>query len=181
MYQRILVPFDGSATSTCGLDEAIKLAKLTGASLRLVHVVDDLSFATGFETYAVYAADVIPFIRRASVRILHDGKARAASAGVMAETELLDLGTLRLADYVVDQVNAWGADLIVIGTHGRRGMGRLMLGSDAEQIARIAPVPVLLVRAPEGAAGAPARTPASKAADVVENNQALAGAGGREP
>jgi nucleotide-binding universal stress UspA family protein len=44
---------------------------------------------------------------------------------------------------------SWGAELIVIGTHGRRGVGRILLGSDAEQTVRIAPVPVLLVRAPE--------------------------------
>jgi nucleotide-binding universal stress UspA family protein len=50
---------------------------------------------------------------------------------------------------VIEQAKAWGADLIVIGTHGRRGVGRLLLGSDAEQIVRMAPVPVLLVRAPE--------------------------------
>lgn len=153
MYQRILVPFDGSATSGRGLDEAIKLAKLTGASLRLVHLVDDLLVATGFEAYTVYAADVIPLIRKAGERILQDGKARAESAGVKVETLLLDVGAMRLADRVVEQANAWGADLIVIGTHGRRGVGRLMLGSDAEQIVRIAPVPVLLVRAPEGPSG----------------------------
>jgi nucleotide-binding universal stress UspA family protein len=55
---------------------------------------------------------------------------------------------------VVEQAQDWKADLIVIGTHGRRGMGRLLMGSDAEQILRMAPVPVLLVRAPEAAAAA---------------------------
>ena len=93
MYQHILVPFDGSPTSTRGLDEAIKLASLTGAALRLVHMVDDLRYATGFETYAAYANDVIPYMRQAGER-----------------------------------------------------NGRVLLGSDAEQIVRTAPVPVLLVR-----------------------------------
>ena len=149
MYQRILVPFDGSPTSVCGLDEAIRLAALTHASLRLVHMLDDLLYVTGFETYAAYAGDVIPFMRDAGEKILQQGRARAEKAGVSVETLLLEGVAPRLSDLVADQVKAWKADLIVIGTHGRRGVGRLLLGSDAEQIVRAATVPVLLVRAPE--------------------------------
>lgn len=52
----------------------------------------------------------------------------------------------RLSDFVVEQAHIWKADLIVIGTHGRRGVRRLLLGSDAEQVLRTSPVPVLLVR-----------------------------------
>ena len=147
MYQRILVPFDGSATSSRGLDEAITLATLTGATVRLLHVVDVLLFATGFETAAAYAGEVIPFMKQAGEKILQEGKARAEKAGVKAETLLVDSITTRLSDAVAEQVRAWNADLIVIGTHGRRGVDRLMLGSDAEQVLRSALVPVLLVRA----------------------------------
>ena len=146
MYQRILVPFDGSATSTCGLDEAIKLAALTGASLRILHLVDDLLYATGFETYAAYVNDVIPLMREVGERILQDGRLRAEKAGVPVETQLVEGFATRLADVVADQADAWHADLIVIGTHGRRGVSRLVLGSDAEHVMRTAPVPVLLVR-----------------------------------
>ena len=64
MYQRILVPFDGSTTSSKGLDEAIRLATLTGARLRLIHLLDVLAFATGFETYSAYADSVIPFMHQ---------------------------------------------------------------------------------------------------------------------
>jgi nucleotide-binding universal stress UspA family protein len=152
MYQRILVPFDGSATSSRGLTEAIQLARLSGARLRLVHMVDDLLYASGFESSAIYMTDVVPLMRAAGETILQQGKARAERAGVPVETVLLEGVATRLADAVDDQVGAWGADLIVIGTHGRRGLGRLLMGSDAEQIARTARVPVLLVRAPEIAA-----------------------------
>jgi nucleotide-binding universal stress UspA family protein len=151
MYQRILVPFDGSVTSTRGLDEAIALGQLTGARLRLVHLVDDLLYATGFETGAVYSSDVLPLMRDAGRKILGDGQARAQRAGIDADTQLLEGMGARLADAVAEQAKAWGAELIVIGTHGRRGVGRWLLGSDAEQVLRSAPVPVLLVRAPEGA------------------------------
>jgi len=60
---------------------------------------------------------------------------------------LLDTFNRRLCDLVVRAARDWPADLVVIGTHGRRGVGRLLLGSDAEQILRLSPVPVLLVRA----------------------------------
>ena len=66
--------------------------------------------------------------------------------GVQVDTLLFDNVSNRLCDTVLEQVKKWGADLIVIGTHGRRGVGRMLLGSDAEQVVRTAPVPVLLVR-----------------------------------
>jgi nucleotide-binding universal stress UspA family protein len=167
MYQRILVPFDGSATSGRGLDEAVKLAVLTGACIRLIHVIDVLRYATGFETAAAYVGDVIPFMRQAGEAILQEGKARADKAGVKTETLLLDSVTTRLSEVVADQATEWAADLIVIGTHGRRGVGRLLLGSDAEQILRTSSVPVLLVRAPEVDGDSPAKTSASAARAAV--------------
>lgn len=147
MYQRIFVPIDGSETSNRGLDEAIKLAKLTGASLRLVHVVDTLTFATGVEPYSAYSSDVIPHLIDTGKRILEEGKTLVQASGVRVDGLLFDRVASRVADTVVEQATAWDAELIVIGTHGRRGVGRFLLGSDAEQIARLSPVPVLLVRA----------------------------------
>ncbi len=151
MYQRILIPTDGSTTSNTGLDEAIKLAKLTGAELRLVHVVDALSYATGFDLYGAHASDVIPMMREAGKKILEQAKAHVETQDVKADSILIDVPAARVAETIADQATKWHADLIVIGTHGRRGIKRLMLGSDAEQIVRIAPVPVLLVRAAETA------------------------------
>ena len=148
MYQRILLPFDGSATSVRGLDEAIGIAALTGARLRLIHMLDILDFTNGFETAAIYTDHVIPFMRRTGEEILQGGKARAENAGVRADTVLLEGMKTRLCDAVAEQARTWGADLIVIGTHGRRGVGRMLLGSDAEQIVRTSIAPVLLVRAP---------------------------------
>lgn len=146
MYQRILVPIDGSPTSDRGLDEAITLAKLGGGRLRLVHAVDELTYATGFETYAAYAADVIPAMKKAGEELLKRGKQHAEDQGVPVDTVLLESLGVRLGDLVIEHAQSWKADLIVIGTHGRRGVRRLLLGSDAEQILRLSPVPVLLVR-----------------------------------
>ena len=147
MYKRILVPYDGSPTSTRGLDEAIAFARSSGGSLRLVHMIDELSFVTGFETYPAYASSVLPFMKENAERLLAEGKARAAAQGVQADSVLADNLTQRLSDFVADEARRWNADLVVLGTHGRRGVGRALLGSDAEQILRTAPVPVLLVRA----------------------------------
>jgi nucleotide-binding universal stress UspA family protein len=162
MYQRILVPFDGSAASAKGLDEASSLAKLTGAELRVVHQVQVLNFATGSEPYKAYTEDVIPHTRRVGEQILEQARARAAASGIDVQTVLLEDLASRVSDLVVEQAKAWNADLIVLGTHGRRGIGRLLLGSDAEQIVRSASVPVLLVRAPEVASHA--HTPAAASA-----------------
>ena len=152
MYTHILVPLDGSPTSDRGLEEAVKLAKLTGARLRLVHVVDDLIYATGMDNVGAMTADLIALVRGDGERLLKTGQARVEASGVPVETALFDSFTGRVCDLVVAEATKWPADLIVLGTHGRRGVGRLFMGSDAEQIVRLATVPVLLVRASEVAA-----------------------------
>ena len=154
MYYRILVPFDGSPTSRRGLDEAIRLAKLTGAKLRLLHVVNELTSAAGFETYAAYSVDVLALMKEGGEQILAQGVAHTAGSGLGVDTALVENFAQRLCDVVAEQATGWKADLIVIGTHGRGGMPRLLLGSDAELILRTAPVPVLLVRATAAAQNA---------------------------
>jgi len=147
MYARILVPIDGSPCSDRGLDEAIALARLSGGGLRLLHIVDDLILVTSIDGAAAMNAALVPLLRQGGESLLQAGRARAAAAGLVVETCLLERLAGRVCDLVVEQAQAWPADLIVLGTHGRRGIGRVLLGSDAEQIVRQAPTPVLLVRA----------------------------------
>jgi nucleotide-binding universal stress UspA family protein len=156
MYQRILVPVDGSATSDHGLEQAIAVARLTGGRILLAHVLDELVFTNGFETGATYLNTVLPNLRRRSAQILEAARGRVAAAGVPVEAATLECFARRTSDVIVEQAGEWDADLSVLGTHGRRGVGRLVLGSDAEQVLRMSPVPVLLVRGPEDSAGAPA-------------------------
>jgi len=151
MYQRILVPVDGSPTSNAGLAEAMKLAKLTGAQLRLLHVVDDMPFLMSPEGYGAMAADVLALLREAGEGMLQRARTLASDSGIAVDTVLFDGLGGRLCDRVAEQAKDWHADLIVLGTHGRRGVSRVLLGSDAEQVLRTAPVPVLLVRAGEAA------------------------------
>jgi nucleotide-binding universal stress UspA family protein len=153
MYQKILVPVDGSATSDLGLNEATKLAKLTGARVRLLHVVDVLSLAIAGEGMVGTAGDVLAAVRESGQAILQRAEASVQAAALGVDTVLLDNTAGRVAEIVADEAASWGADLIVLGTHGRRGVGRLILGSDAEQVLRLAPVPVLLVRDKTAARG----------------------------
>ncbi|HJV63226.1 MAG TPA: universal stress protein [Albitalea sp.] len=147
MYQKILVPIDGSPTANEGLAEAVKLGKLTGARLRLLHAVDMLSITLTPEASMSLSQPLIDTLKRAGQDILDKAKASVMAAGLEADTVLVDTLSGRISDLVVEEARKWGAELIVIGTHGRRGVGRLVLGSDAEQVLRLAPVPVLLVRA----------------------------------
>lgn len=151
MYQQILVPIDGSSTSARGLAEAIRLAKLTGGRLRLVHVIDELSFALAMDAYSGYAGNWLEELRRDARKLLEDARAEAAAAGVTADAVLLDSFKGAVHDQVIAEAVSSKAELIVIGTHGRRGIGRWVMGSSAEHILRMSPVPVLLVRAPESA------------------------------
>jgi nucleotide-binding universal stress UspA family protein len=148
MYQRILVPVDGSPTSSAGLDEAIALAKLTGARLRLVHVVDEMPFVMSAEGYGAMSSDVLGLLKEAGEKILAESRRRVEGKGVAVDAVLFESLSGRLSDRVAEQTKEWKADLLVLGTHGRRGVRRMLLGSDAEQIIRTATVPVLLVRAP---------------------------------
>lgn len=147
MYQRILVPVDGSDTSNRGLDEAIRLARSSSGSIRLLHVVDELTLATGYGSWGVFSGEWVEALNDAGHQILDKAEARVREAGIPVEQVLIDTWGARLADVVVEQVKESRADVVVIGTHGRRGVGRMLLGSGAEQVLRHSPVPVLLVRA----------------------------------
>ncbi|MDM0073691.1 universal stress protein [Variovorax sp. J2P1-59] len=149
MYQRILVPVDGSPTSTRGLDEAISIAKLTHGRLRLFHVIDELSFALAMDAYSGHAGDWLGVLRNAGRKLLEEGKAIAEAAGVEADVVLCDSFSGSVHEQVTEEARRWSADLIVVGTHGRRGVGRFVMGSSAEYILRYSTVPVLLVRAAE--------------------------------
>lgn len=145
-YRRILVPVDGSATSLRGLAEAIALAKRERARILLVHVLDEF-FVMAPPEAALYSDRLIEDLQRGGRRILDKAQARVRAAGVPVSTVMPETVGGRAADEIVRQANKLKAHLIVIGTHGRRGIKRLALGSDAEQVVRNASVPVLVVRA----------------------------------
>jgi nucleotide-binding universal stress UspA family protein len=145
MYGKILVPVDGSETSTRGLNEAIKLAKAQGGQLRLVHIVNEFILDYTYSP-ALYATNLIESLIKAGREVLDTAEKAVKREGVRVETVLIESIGGAAADLILAQAKLWSADLIVMGTHGRRGLARLAMGSDAEQVVRAATVPVMLVR-----------------------------------
>jgi nucleotide-binding universal stress UspA family protein len=139
---------DGSITAERGLREAIGLASEQRATLHLLHVVDDFPQLAGLATASAFQ-DTLEHLRRRGESMLHQARSAADAAGVPAESWLRDITTQTVADTIVDEARTSGCDLIVMGTHGRRGVSRLTMGSQAELVLRASPVPVLLVRIPQ--------------------------------
>ena len=146
-YRKILVAVDGSPASGKGLREAIRLARAERAKLFIMHVVDEFqAFAAMDGLVGLPGADLLSALREGGKRIL------AKAVGIALKQKIKPKGILRemlsgpAAYPIVREARKLRADLIVLGTHGRRGVRRLVLGSDAEQVVRTASVPVLLVR-----------------------------------
>ncbi|MCC6161150.1 MAG: universal stress protein [Nitrosomonas sp.] len=147
MYQKILVAVDGSVTSSLALQEAIKLAKQLDARLELVHVYEDAVYLVD-ENYFNYE-ELLKTIHIRGEKILTCAEAMVRAAGIPVETKLIPSNNERVAGILEAEAERWQAELIVIGTHGHSGFSRLLLGSVAEGVARIASVPVLLIRGPK--------------------------------
>jgi nucleotide-binding universal stress UspA family protein len=148
MYRRILVPLDGSDTAQRGLQEALGLAKAFDSSLVLLHVVEyypmmmEMATAT---TWEVITTD----LRAHGQQVLERAHDAAKAAGVASEAHLEDAAAARVCDVIVDQAREHRCDLIVMGTHGRRGIEHALIGSDAERVIRMSPTPLLLVKSAE--------------------------------
>lgn len=143
MYRRILIPTDGSGCSQLAVEHGLRLAKEQQAEVRIVHVLDLQPL------YASEMLDVEPIAdawRRAAETVVAGAAEAAAQAGVREEHAVLEALRHRVADVIVDESKRWQADLIVIGTHGRRGLHHVLLGSVAEGVVRTTTVPVLLIR-----------------------------------
>jgi nucleotide-binding universal stress UspA family protein len=140
MYKRILVPLDGSKASAAALKEALKLAKDQRAQVCLTHVYERIKHVV---TEGVI--DLTPALRRQGEELLTGALAQARKAGIKATAKLVESGSRRIPAVIVERAAAERADLIAMGTHGRRGFQRLILGSVAEGVMRRATVPVLLL------------------------------------
>lgn len=145
LYKRILVPVDGSNTSNQALQEALRIANDQQAAIRLVHVVDEAVIDGDIDGMLNYAA-LRDALKQGGTHLLAKVAKTAKQAGVEAETVLLETLGERVAHAITEEAKRWQADLIVMGTHGRHGLDRLFMGSVAEGAARLAPVPLLLVR-----------------------------------
>jgi len=148
MYRHILVAIDDSQTSRKALDEAVALAKLHGARLEIAHAVDE-SLVQAFNTHGIALVDPRQMehaLLESGRTILEEAVAAARTLGVEAAHRLIATQDMRTADQIAEAVETSGADLLVVGSHGRRGVSRLLLGSVAEKLVRKVGVSVLIVR-----------------------------------
>jgi len=138
MYETILAPVDGSASSAAAADHAIGLARDAGATLAVVAVVDtERLSAAKLDTEAL-----LDGYEGEAERHLETVARRAREAGVAVETAVVRGAPYRA---ILDRAEAVDADLVVMGSHGRHGLERYLLGSTTERVLRLAPIPVLVL------------------------------------
>ena len=146
MFKHILGPVDGSATSLAAVDKAAELAKAFGAVVTAVYVIDPYPF-TGVDSEFAYGQDQYLNAARAEARAAMEGAAkRLQDAGVQAETRVIESHAVWRG--VIEAIEACGADLVVMGSHGRRGLERLVLGSVTQSVLSHTKVSALVVRTP---------------------------------
>ncbi|MBB1631085.1 universal stress protein [Cupriavidus sp. UME77] len=146
MYQRILLAVDGSRSSELALSQAITVAKATGSEVKVLFVADDNDV---FFTAGSYdPRKLMEGILAAGRDALAAAAARLADAGIPHSTLILEkpVSPGQISTTIVEQADRWNADLIVIGTHGRRGFRRLVMGSVSEGVVHKSNKPVLMVR-----------------------------------
>jgi nucleotide-binding universal stress UspA family protein len=138
MYDTILLPTDGSGPSAAAREHAIGLAAVYDATLHSVYVIDD----DALRAARIDSDVVVAGFEEEGERLVGDVAAATAEAGVDCETAVLHGHPHEaIVDYVADN----GIDLVVMGTHGRHGVQRFLLGSVTERVVRNSPVPVLTV------------------------------------
>jgi len=146
MYKNILVAIDDSETSRCALKEALHIARKSDARLYITHVVDEILL--NMHGHAMLdmgnAATAASNLVRAGQQLVDE--AMQSATDVNAEPLIIEARNRRISETIADKAKELGVDLIVIGRHGQRGLATLILGSVAEQLARIADTSVLLVR-----------------------------------
>ncbi len=144
MFKHILIPVDGSPTSMAAVDKAAGLAKAFGSAATVVYVIDPYPF-TGVGADFAYGQDQYLSAATAEANTAIDGaRARLASAGVQAETRVVESHAVWRG--VVEAAQNAGADLIVMGSHGRRGLEKLVLGSVTQSVLSHSKITTMVVR-----------------------------------
>ena len=151
MYERIMIAVDESFMTGQVMESAIELAKATGAQVAICHAIDETIFAQ--REVAMMLPNSVGK-SEARLRLGAEGFLGrllevARAAGVKAEIKLVESEQKHVSDMLIDAAAEWQADLLVVGTHGRRGIERFFVGSVAERLVRKAQTSLLLVRGEE--------------------------------
>lgn len=144
MFQHILVPTDGGALSERATQTAIDLARLSGARLTVLAVTDPFPFSPLAETAPIDPQEYLDAQRRMAERRVQAVQQRAQHAGLRCEGVYVEAAAPWRG--ITEQAQALGADLIVMASHGRRGVEALLLGSETQRVLTHCAVPVLVVR-----------------------------------
>lgn len=149
MYKHILISTDGSDVAQKGVDHGLSLAKSLGARVTIVTVTEPFPFhasaaGAGWVPGPTDIAGYEEGQKRFADRVTAAVKEAAGKLGLEAST--LHVPDARPAEAIIDAAKSEGCSLIVMASHGRRGLGRLLLGSQTAEVLAHSPVPVLVVR-----------------------------------
>jgi nucleotide-binding universal stress UspA family protein len=149
MFKKLLIAIDGSDIAERALDAGIALAKAHGASITILTATDPVATGIGSGGFGtISAGSIVTQLEEAyeaeAQKLLTAARARVEAEGLTAET--LHLPRHRPADAIIETAEQTGIDTIVMGSHGRRGLGRLLLGSQAADVLARATIPVLIIR-----------------------------------
>ncbi|ACB66744.1 UspA domain protein [Burkholderia ambifaria MC40-6] len=151
MYQRILVALDGSHGARLALDEAISLARHSGGRVIATCVVSDALRPADVDSGYIDQRDPAGLDAKNAAIAVSDAEAAFRRSGIRGIAKTIDACGADISDVLARAAAECDADLIVMGTHGRRGLRRALLGSVVESLVRIADRPVLVVREGPGA------------------------------
>ena len=144
MYKKILVPTDGSEVSIKAIQTAIGMAKLNGADLFALSVKDPFPYSAISEMQPVPPQEFFDAQERIAVSRVKDVLDAAKSAGVTCTGHTVE--ALHPWEAILDHAKAQGCDLIVMASHGRRGLNAILLGSETQKVLTHSTLPVLVVR-----------------------------------
>lgn len=144
MFKKLLVPVDGSATSQLAVDKAVGLARAFGSEMTVLFVIDPYPFTGVGEGFAYGQNHYFGALRAEAEAALAGARKAMDEAGIQGSASVVESHVVWRG--ILEAASGGGADLIVMGSHGRSGIEKLMLGSVAQRVVAQATIPVLVVR-----------------------------------
>lgn len=144
MFQHILVPIDGSSTSQVAVERAVELAKALGSRITVINVVDYYPFVGVGADYALGQSEYLSAATASAEQALAAAVGVVSAAGIAVDQEVIEGSVVH--EGILESAKVRAADLIVMGSHGRHGIEKLLLGSVTQRVLAQATVPVLVVR-----------------------------------
>jgi nucleotide-binding universal stress UspA family protein len=144
MFKRILVPTDGSDITAHAVDTAIQLAKVHGAQLLTLSVMEPFPYSAVSEIQPMPPQEFIDAQQRVATQRVEAVSAAAAAQGLACRMHTVE--ALHAWEAIVDHARAEQVDLIVMASHGRKGLAALLLGSEAQKVLTHIDLPVLIVK-----------------------------------